>query len=196
MFQIKNNIQIKILSKLIYKKYYLRELSSELDEIPSTIFRNLNILQKEKIIDSYVEGKNKYFYIPKRITSMYIIKSIQNFKTLSFFEKHISKISLIEEIMKITTKSESVVIFGSYAKGIEKNISDLDLLIIDDDSKLKEKLLDVEEKHSIEINPKIVKEVDINNLLVKEIIKNHIILKGGYFINEQIFNNLSQGKEN
>ncbi len=188
-----NSTQIKILSKLIFKKYYLRELAKEINEIPSTVLRNLNILENEKIIDSYSEGKNKYFFLPKKYSSHYIIKLTETYKTMQFLKKHSEKVSLFEDIKKATKETDSVIIFGSYAKSLEKKGSDLDILLVKpNNQKIKSTLKNIGKLHNIKLNPKTVNNIDLNNNLIREIISHHLILKGGEFIYEQIFENLDK----
>ncbi|MBD3203882.1 hypothetical protein GF327_06285 [Candidatus Woesearchaeota archaeon] len=190
MLQNLNNIQLKILSKLIFRKYYLRELSGEINEIPSTILRNFNLLIKNNIVDSYTEGKNKYFFLPKRLYSYYLIKLAENYRTIQFLEKHRDKIALFTDIFKLSVNCSDVIIFGSFAKSLEKKKSDLDLLI-NEGKIIKSKISDLGKKYNIEINPKIFKSIDYNNYVIREIIKHHIILKGGNFIYEKIYQNLN-----
>ena len=73
-----------------------------------------------------------------------------------------------------------VLIFGSYAKGIQKEDSDLDLFIVGkfDEAKIK----DIGKKYRIDINIKsypmkiFEKEID-DDVLLKEIAGNHILIK-------------------
>jgi predicted transcriptional regulator len=129
-----NNIQLKILSKLIFKKYYLRYLSKELNLIPSTVMRNLNILVDNKLIDSFVEGKNKYFFLPKNYSSIHTIKLAEQYRTLQFIKKHTSLLPILEDITKL---SNNIIIFSSYAKGTQNDKSNLDILIIGKKRKFK-----------------------------------------------------------
>ena len=65
------------------------------------------------------------------------------------------------------------LIFGSYAKDIPKEHSDIDVYIETADQRIKKQL---EEAHST-LSVKIGK-YNSDNYLVKEIQKNHIIIKG------------------
>lgn len=73
-----------------------------------------------------------------------------------------------------------VIIFGSYAKGIQKEDSDLDLFIVGtyDEKKIKE----ASHKYGLDINIKsyplhiFEKEIRDDSLL-KEVIENHILIK-------------------
>ena len=65
------------------------------------------------------------------------------------------------------------LIFGSYAKSIEKKDSDIDIYIDTEDRKLREEVNRLDSRLSVKIG-----KYDKSNLLIKEIEKNHIIIKG------------------
>jgi predicted nucleotidyltransferase len=73
-----------------------------------------------------------------------------------------------------------VIIFGSYAKGIQKEDSDLDLFIVG--AYDKKKIKNTGKKYGIDINIKsyplqlFEKEIH-NDILLKEIKKDHILIK-------------------
>ena len=73
-----------------------------------------------------------------------------------------------------------VIVFGSYAKGIQKDDSDLDLFIVGmfDEKRIKE----VGKKYGIDINiksyPMNIFEKEIHDdILLKEVVENHILIK-------------------
>ena len=185
-----NNIQLKIITQLIKKRTYLRELAKAIGEIPSTTLRNIKLMTNQNLIDKHTEGKNTYYYLPRKLTSLSLIKIAENYNTLNFIKNNNNLLPIIKDILKLTKNENNVIIFGSYAKALQKKDSDLDILITSKNKNIKNKILEVNEIYDIEINPKITKNIEPNNLLIKEIIKNHIILKGGEFIYEQIYQNL------
>ena len=66
------------------------------------------------------------------------------------------------------------VIFGSYAKGIQKDDSDLDVFVV---GKADEDAIDkVSKMYKVEISLKIYPKFK-KDILTKEVIKDHIILK-------------------
>ena len=67
-----------------------------------------------------------------------------------------------------------IILFGSYAKFISKDDSDIDIYIDATDNKLKDKLRNIYDELSIQI-----REFNKEDLLIKEIIKNHVIIQGG-----------------
>ena len=81
----------------------------------------------------------------------------------------------LDDILKSTA-----ILFGSYAKGIQKEDSDLDIFIVGkhDEDEIKE----IGHKYGVEINiksyPKELFEKEINeDILLKEVAESHIIIK-------------------
>ena len=66
-----------------------------------------------------------------------------------------------------------IILFGSYAKFIPKEDSDIDIYIETTENKVKNKLQELNSKLSIKIG-----KFDKDSLLIKEIIKNHIVVRG------------------
>ena len=66
-----------------------------------------------------------------------------------------------------------IILFGSYAKDNPKKDSDIDIYLETNDSKIRDKLKEINSKLSIKIG-----KFDAKSLLIKEIIKNHIIIRG------------------
>ncbi len=139
-----------------------------------TVANYLNYLEKEHILKSRREGRNKLYRLNennKEIVKHFII-AIEHLRTIEFYNKN----SLIKEVSeKILPYIKGItVIFGSYAKGNANSDSDLDILII---GKANEKAIDkISEMFNIEINPKIYPKIK-HDILIKEVTKNHIIIK-------------------
>ncbi len=65
------------------------------------------------------------------------------------------------------------LLYGSYAKGLAKKDSDIDLFIETLNTSLKKQLEQRNSSLSVKLG-----DFDIKNLLIREIIKDHIIIKG------------------
>ena len=65
------------------------------------------------------------------------------------------------------------MLFCSYAKGLAKKDSDIDIYIETKNRNVKKSIEDIHSKISVKIGI-----FDIKSLLIKEIIKDHIIIKG------------------
>ena len=67
-----------------------------------------------------------------------------------------------------------IILFGSYAKGLENKNSDIDIYIDSTNIKLKKNLRTIYDDLSFQI-----RKFNNRDLLIKEIIKNHVIIQGG-----------------
>ena len=134
----------------------------------------LNRLEKEAILKSNTQGKNKLFFLNlnnKEIVENFMMAA-EHIRTINFYKKNI----LVKEIAeKIQAHIEgAAIIFGSYAKNIQKQGSDLDILII---GKCNEKEIEnISKIYKIDISLKIYPELELD-ILLKEVIKEHIIIK-------------------
>ena len=170
MFQKKNDLDIVL--HLLKKEGHVREIAKALNESVSTTARRLENLKNNNIVDYNQEGKNKVFYLKKNLLTKTFILQAEQYKKAKLLHKHPKLITIIEEILKITNK-ELIILFGSYAKGLEKQGSDIDIYIETNNKDIKEK---IENIHST-INVKIGL-FNKDSPLIKEIIQNHIILRG------------------
>jgi len=175
-------MELDIIGLLLKGDNHVRGIAKKLNESHSTILRKLNNLKKENVIDSKMEGKNKIFYLKANIVSRSYILQAELHK-LTKLLRHNPELSIIfEEILK-KTNEKLVVLFGSYAKGLAKEDSDIDIYI---ETKSRSVKKAIEEIHS-KINVKIG-TFDIKSPLIKEIIKDHIIIRGiVVFYDKQIF---------
>lgn len=172
MVQNKNNIELEIILSLIRNKSHLREIARNIGESHSTVLRKINELARENVIDYKPEGKNKVFYIKNNLKAKNYVYSAEIYKLNKLLRKYPELSVMFEEIKENFPKG-MVILFGSYAKGNPKSNSDIDVYLETNDSKIKNKIKELNSKLSIKIG-----EFDINSLLIREIIKNHIIVRG------------------
>lgn len=172
MIQKRDNIELDSIELLLKKENHVRCIAQRLHESHSTVSRKLNNLKKENVIDSRKEGKNKIFFLKKNIISHSYILQAELHKLTKLLRKHAELGIIFEEILK-KTDEKLIVLFGSYAKGLAKKDSDIDIYI-ETKSRNTKKL--VESIHS-KLNVKIG-SFDTKSPLIKEIIKNHIIIRG------------------
>lgn len=161
----------EILLNLINGPNYLRQIAKDLNINHMTIKRALKALVKENVLDIKVQGKNNTYSIKKTMEANNNVFISEIYKFNKFLNKHQKLKKDIIELKKLPVKL--ILIFGSYAKGNEKEDSDIDIYIETLDNNIKEKALKINKKFSIKIG-----EYDKNNLLIKEIEKNHIIING------------------
>lgn len=106
-----------------YKEVYLRELAKKLNISPFAIKKYASLLLKEGLIIEERRANLRYFKANinnnfyKQLKISFNIQKILKSRVLDFIQKNIPAVS-------------SVVLFGSIAKGLDDEKSDIDLLII------------------------------------------------------------------
>ena len=176
MYQ-KRNKELSIISMYTedYRaRFYLREIS-KLAKLPLKTCQNtLANLEKEKILKSKTEGKNKYFALNLDNINVksYLLKA-EIYKTDLFLDKSPE----CKTFLKSINTNSTIIVFGSFAKFKADKNSDLDLFIISGkEEKLPYHLL------PYKIHQKTLKEKSFKKALlekealIKEIEANHIIL--------------------
>ena len=145
----------------------------------------LYVLEKEGILKSKIQGKNKNYSLNlnnKEILKNYIL-AVEHIRTLEFCKKHLVINEISEKINEYI--NGTALIFGSYAKGVQKKNSDLDILVI---GKCNEKEIEkIGKTYNIEISLKIYSKFK-KDILTKEAMKNHIFIKNSELIIKEILN--------
>ena len=172
MVQKGDNLELEIINVLLRSENHVRGIAKKLGASHSTVLRKLNNLKKENVVDSKVEGKNKIFFLKNNIISQNYIKKAELQKLSTLLRKYPELSVLFEEILK-RTDEKLIVLFGSYAKGLAKNDSDLDIYIETKDRNVQKAIEDIHSKISVKIGT-----FDTKSPLIKEIIKDHIIIRG------------------
>ncbi len=172
MVQNWDSTTAEILILLLRGENHLRNIARELKMSHSTVQRKLVNLVKEQILESKTEGKNKVFKIKKGMIAKTSIYVVEQYKVMKLFQQYPELSIITEDIIKKTSQ-DIVILFGSYAKGIAKKESDIDIYIETTSKKMKKEVENVHSKIKVKIG-----EFDTSSLLIKEIVKNHVILKG------------------
>ncbi|MEK6926532.1 MAG: nucleotidyltransferase domain-containing protein [Nanoarchaeota archaeon] len=172
MVQNRNNLNLEIILALLRNKTHLREIARILNESHSTILRRINELVKENVLDYKKEGKNKVFFIKNNLKAKNYVYSAEIHKLNKILGKY-PELSITFEDIKKNFPKGIIILFGSYAKGIPKHASDIDVYLETNDNNLKNKIKGINSKLSVKIG-----KFDSKSLLIKEIIKNHIIIRG------------------
>jgi hypothetical protein len=128
---ISSKTRIKLLLKLFLNsdnKAYLRGLEEEFQESTNGIRMELNRFEQVGMITSDIEGNKKYFRANKKHPLFADIQSI--------IKKHIGIDSIIENVLSKLGEIEEVYLTGDFAKGINANIIDLEMVGIVDENYL------------------------------------------------------------
>jgi len=180
MYQKRNNeFNIISLFRKDYKsRFYLRQISS-LSKIPlKTCQDTIKHLEKNNILKSKTEGKNKYFFLNlDNIKTKHYLLHSEIYQTDVFIEKY----PAIKLFLKSISNNIPLIVFGSFAKFSADKDSDLDLLIVSDKSDFQFHLLPYK-LH--QLNLKESTFIKSNEAIIKQIQENHIILNNhSFFVN-------------
>jgi|SRR3989344_3228098 len=183
MNSIKINHTYEVILQLLKKEAHGRELAKTLKTSLTRVQSILTELRNINVLDYKIEGKNHIYFIKKNLISKSYILNAENYKLTIILNKHPELEPIFEDIIK-KSKCNLIILFGSYAKGIPKKDSDIDIYIETTEQKRKEEIQKIYDLISIKIG-----KFNLNDLLIKEIIKNHIIIKGGeeYYENLKFF---------
>ena len=167
-----NRINNEIILELIKEESHGRELAKKLKTPLTSIQRLLIKLEKNNIVDFKYKGKNKTYYLKNNLKTKRCVFNAENYKLIHLLGKYPALEPILDSIIN-KTKSNLVVLFGSYAKFRAKKDSDIDIYIETRDSRIKKDVELINSRLSVKIG-----SFDKESILVKEIIKNHIIIKG------------------
>jgi predicted nucleotidyltransferase len=163
---------LEIILELIKGQNHIRGLAQLLKVNHMNILRKVNFLLKNNVVDYKLEGKNKTYFLKETIEARSYIFLAENYKILTLLEKYPLLRNILAKIQK-NDKIKMAILFGSFAKGIANEKSDIDIYVETNDKKIKKELESIDSRLSIKIG-----EFSKENLLIKEIIKNHVIIKG------------------
>jgi len=164
--------KLEIVNELLRANIHIRALAKKIDTNHMTILRKMKELFEENVVDYKEEGKNKVYFLKKTSEARVYVFMTEQYKLIQLLKKYPHLRKIVEIIQKIK-KIKMVVLFGSYAKGIARKDSDVDIYIETKSKKIKQELELVDSKLSIKIG-----RHDKKSPLAKEIEKNHVIIKG------------------
>lgn len=149
MISLKSKVTQKILNYFFinpHTKCYINELARILNQDPKNVDRKLKYLEKNGLLKSDFEGKQRYFYLSKEYPLLNEYRKI--ILTSIGVEQN------LKNILKQDKKIKQAYIFGSYAKDKMDISSDIDLLVIGNHSPLplREKINKIQKDTNREIN--------------------------------------------
>lgn len=168
---------LEYMARDIEQGYHASGIAKELKLNQKTVSNYLNKLQKQGMLATTTQGRNKLFYF-QRFNIKPLLLNIETQKNLKFMRKHIK----IENILK-QLNLKKAIIFGSYAKGTQHKDSDLDIFLVGDYDE--DKVREVEKTYNIEIQIHLTSEKNFKKalkqkaVLVGEVIADHIMI-GNY----------------
>lgn len=171
-YHMVKNITNEIVLLLSGNNLHTRALAKELNTNHVTVINKLESLMEENVVDFKQEGKNKVYFLKKSVEARNYVIMAELYKLNKVIRIYPALRKIIEAI-KRHSKIKLAILFGSYAKGIAKRDSDIDIFIETRDRNLKKELQLLNSKLSVKIG-----NYNRANLLIREIEKNHVIIKG------------------
>ena len=173
----------EIVLTLLRGENHVRAIAKLINTNHMTVSRTLKLLRLQNVLDYREEGKNKVYFFKTGAEARAAINMAEQYNLTQTLEKYPGLRLLIEEIQK-DQKIKLAILFGSYAKGLAKERSDIDIYIESEDQSIKQKLKILDARASVKLG-----KYDVNNLLIKEIDKNHVIIKGveEYYEKQKLF---------
>ncbi len=170
-----------ILSESPETEYYLSELGGMLGKHPGVFQRGVNSLEKQGWILSRKRGAQRLFKINAKHPLFEEIKA--------FVRKTVGIETQLKKVVNGIDGIKGALIYGSYARGRMRQDSDIDLLVVVDDLKAEDKLVNdlstVEKALGREVNYKLYDESDFKQRrkhkdpFLKEVLSStYINLKG------------------
>ncbi|MBI5797972.1 nucleotidyltransferase domain-containing protein [Candidatus Woesearchaeota archaeon] len=172
------------------KELHGREIARQLHANHRTILLALQKLEEKNIFSTKQMGKNKLFKLNiQNILTREYLTSVEILKTVSVLEKHFFLKKFLYELTPIIN-TKPLILFGSYAKGIEHKESDLDLVLCDQnkDKSIEQKIKDFGKQYRIKIQLQKATRKDLEkglrekDPLIQEIVKDHIILNNYQYL--------------
>lgn len=115
---------IKVINGLLKnKEISLRELARKVDVGSSTAKIQLDYLLRNDIVEKKIIGRNHLFRLN---ANNFVVRQIKILDSLL----ELKTIGLVEEILEKHPSTLSILLYGSVAKGLDDNESDIDILIV------------------------------------------------------------------
>jgi len=174
------------------RKFHLRELARELDMDHTSVRPHLDSLKEKGVIKEKEQGRNKVFSLNQKsdLLPYYLIQAEAD-RTSEFLEDNNTVRAFWKNFRdKVNSKAlgkiETLVLFGSFAKGTEDKESDIDLFLAAPEETSNE-IMDICEKLE-SVTGRVIEieqTSELRNLIVHqgsgtfgEIVSNHIVLLG------------------
>ncbi|MGB3479502.1 MAG: nucleotidyltransferase domain-containing protein [bacterium] len=171
-YHMVKNITNEIILLLAGANIHTRGLAKVLNINHVTIINKLVTLVEENIVDFKQKGKNKVYYLKKTVESRNCIIMAELYKMNKMLKMYPRLRKIIEDILK-NPKIKLAILFGSYAKGLAHEESDIDVFVETKSRILKRNLENIDSRLSVKIGT-----FNRSNPLIREIEKNHVIIKG------------------
>ena len=178
---------VGLLAKDLEKKFTINEIAKNLGEFYSFVHRTVNKLTKDGVLVKNIVGKSHLCSLNLKNEKTSALMQLSEIEKRDEFYSANKELKLILEDFVKSAESQldisTIVLFGSYAKGVATKESDIDVLLISRGKAEIEKITkEIYAKYGKEIAPIIMAQNDFkrqrDNAVIKEIASNHCILWG------------------
>ncbi len=169
---------LALFTKGYNRRYYIREVAKLMEVSSRTALVTLDKLEERGVLKSEKRGKIKEYSIRKSLFSREFFVLAEQYKKVKFLKENPVIMEVLEKIDGLS--SGILVVFGSHAKGIAKDGSDLDLFVVGefDEKKIRKAGKTYGIKMEIKSYPmKTLEKKMREDPLLKEIAQNHILIK-------------------
>jgi len=191
-----SNTQIEVLASFFPE---LKEKTSKQIEIATGLsheptFRILKSLVKNKYLKKKKVGKTNVYELIFTDETYLVYTYFMTKKISQFKQKSSLLYKRLKEFIN-SIKANSVVLFGSYAKGTETKVSDIDILVVSNEKNIEKIASTFKTKYNISIKPVIVKAENFKNIkkdnpaFYNDLIKFGIVLDGLEFFFKEVYKN-------
>jgi uncharacterized protein len=173
-----NDIDLRVLglfTKGYNREHYIREVEKLLKISSRTALLTLDKLERCGILQSIIKGKIKTYHIKNSRMSMEYFLMAEQYKRIRFLNEN----PLIGEILMRLDIDGIVLVFGSYAKGLQKEGSDLDIFIVGKHDR--DLIREIGLRYGVDVSVKSYPQTVFrkgDDTLLREIAENHIIVQG------------------
>lgn len=164
--------KLEIVEGLLKQRNHVRGLAKVLKINHMMVSRKMRELLKENVVDYVQEGKNKVYHLKKTEEARVYALMAEDYKLLKLLKGYPHLRKIIQGI-QANKKVGLAVLFGSYAKGLAKKDSDIDIYVETAERGIKQSIGLLDSKLSVKIG-----KYDKTSLLIKELEKDHVIIKG------------------
>ena len=178
---------VGLLAKNAERKFTINEIAKALKEYYSFVHRTVNKLAKDDVITKEMAGKSHLCSLNLRNEKTIALVNLSEIEKKNEFYSSEKWLKVVLEDFVRSAESTanpiSIVLFGSYAKGMATKGSDIDILLISKTKSGIEKVTkEVYAKYGKEINAILMTSEDFkkqkDKALIREIAKDHYVLYG------------------
>lgn len=183
MTKLVNTLHLRVLSLFtdLTSQFFIREVARILHISSRSALIALDDLEQMGVLEAFPKGKIKLYALKNTSVLENYLCLTESYKKTMFLDKHMK----INDLMS-NLNSDIILVFGSYAKGIEKKDSDIDILIIGDYDKTVVENFEKTYNLRVDIKKYNIDAFKSTDVLIREVIKNHIIITGTEKVVRQI----------